>query len=80
MDTKTILADLRTERERLDQAISALEALNGVRPRRGRPAATAPAGNGRRRRRRGMSAAARKRMSEMMKARWADRRRRAKAA
>ena len=77
MDRQRILADLRNERQRLDEAITALEALDGVRPRgvRGRPAGTAT-----RRRRGGMSAAARKRMSEMMKARWAERRRKAKAA
>lgn len=78
MDRQRILADLRNERQRLDEAITALEALDGVRPRgvRGRPAGTAT----RRRRRGGMSPAARKRMSEMMKARWAERRRKAKAA
>lgn len=76
MDTRRILSDLRAERQRIDQAISALESLDGAAPRgrRGRPPAAAAA-PGRRRRRR-MSAAARKRMSEMMKQRWAERKRR----
>lgn len=79
MDTRRILSDLRAERQRLDQAISALESLDGAAPRgrRGRPPAAAAAQPGRRRRRR-MSAATRKRMSEMMKQRWAERKRRAK--
>ena len=81
MDTRRILSDLRAERQRIDQAISALESLDGAAPRtgrRGRPPAAAAA-PGRRRRRR-MSAATRKRMSEMMKQRWAERKRRAKGA
>jgi hypothetical protein len=65
MNVSKLLAELRAERSHLDKAISALEGLDGA-PRR------AP---GRRRRRRGrMSAAGRKRISEMMKARWAARR------
>lgn len=73
-----ILAELRSERDRLDEAIAAIEkigtAANGTGRRRGRPGrpAASAAPNGRRRRR--MSAAARKRISEMMKARWAERR------
>ena len=77
MDIQSILADLKRERDRLSSAIAALE--GGAR-RRGRPAGSgsssaAPAG---RRRRRHMSAASRKRISEMMKQRWAERKRKGK--
>ena len=76
MDIKNILADLKTERERLDRAISALEGL-GVR-RRGRPVGSGLGATGSKRKRRHMSAASRKRISEMMKQRWAERKRKAK--
>jgi hypothetical protein len=64
MDTRNILTSLIAERKRIDQAIVALEALNSA-PKQA---------TGRGRRHGGMSAAARKRMSQMMKARWAARR------
>lgn len=79
MDIQSILTDLKRERDRLNSAIAALE---GPGPRRrGRPAGSgaaskAPAGK---RPRRHMSAAARKRISEMMKQRWAERKRKSKA-
>ena len=69
MDIQQILADLRSERDRIDAAIQALE---GGRKGRGRPV-----GSGKRRT---MSPAARKRISEMMKLRWAERKKKAKAA
>ena len=58
-----------TERDRIDQAIAALQAVNSTgRPRVGRPPKAA-----RKPRRRGrMSAAARRKMSRMMKQRWAQ--------
>ena len=68
-----ILAELRDERDRLNQAISALEGQGVKGGRRG-------AGVGGPRRRRRMSPDARRRISEMMKKRWAERKRRAKAA
>ena len=71
MDLENILAELRSQRARIDQAISALEGIAGPSaPRRGRPpkSQTAPAT---RQRRRTMSAAARKRISDAMKQRWA---------
>jgi len=69
MDTTRILAELRAERNRIDQAISALEAVNSTGRRRvGRPPRAA-----RKVRRRGrMSAAARRKMSRLMKQRWAQ--------
>jgi len=81
MDIKRMLADLNAERERIEKAIQALDQLNATSapavPRRGRPAgkslpAPAAANSGRGRRR--MSAAARKRLSQLAKARWAERR------
>lgn len=71
MNLENVLAELRSERARIDRTISALEGLAGPSaPRRVRPANSenAPA---RRQRRRHMSAAARKRISEAMKQRWA---------
>jgi exonuclease VII small subunit len=64
VDTKAIIAELEEERERLDRAIQALQT--------GRV--------GRRRRRGRLSAAARQRISEGMKRRWAQRKRKEKAS
>ena len=71
MDINRILAELTTERTRLDAAISAIEGMNRTGARRGRPP-------GRRRGRRRLSAAARKRISAAQKARWARQKRAAK--
>jgi hypothetical protein len=61
MDTAGIIAALEAERDRLNTAITALRST-----RAGRPAGT----NGRKRH---LSAAARKRISEAQKKRWAAR-------
>jgi len=69
MNIDRILAELRAERHRIDQAISALQAVNSTEPRRvGRPlrAAAIPRKRGR------MSAAARRKMSRLLKQRWAQ--------
>jgi hypothetical protein len=67
MNFTTILAELRTERTRIDHAINAIESLNNPDGfRRGRTA-TAP-----KRRRRQLSAAARRKLSRLMKQRWAQ--------
>ena len=71
MEIERILSDLKSERDRIDSAIRALE---GGRAGRG---PGRPVGSGRRRRT--MSPAARKRISEMMKLRWAERKKKAKA-
>lgn len=69
MDTSQIVGELESQRDRLTQAIDALR--NGhsgprlVKGRRGR---------------RHLSAAAKRRISEMMKKNWAERKRAAKAA
>jgi exonuclease VII small subunit len=71
MDTQQIISELESERDRLDQAITALR--GSMRGRRG------PVGRGKRGRRH-LSAAAKRRISEMMKKRWAERKRAMKAA
>jgi hypothetical protein len=69
MDTHQIITELEAERDRLEKAISALRgSLTGR-----------SAGRGRRGRRR-LSAAAKRRISEMMKKRWAERKKAMKAA
>jgi len=64
MDTSKILVQLRSERERIDQAIQALESLDGVSTRR-----TSNSAGGRKRRR--LRAEARRRSSQAQKKRWA---------
>ena len=63
MNTEQILQQLRNERDRLTKALDALEGHG----RRGRPASTKKSSGG-------ITAAGRKKLSEMMKARWAARR------
>lgn len=77
MDIQKILSDLRKERDRL---VRAIEALVGVESRqtgkkRGRPAKSGP---GKKRRRGGLTPEGRRRLSEAMKRRWAERRKKAK--
>lgn len=68
MDIKKIIAELRAERDKIAAAISALEAVNSApsgqadRP----PRATARSRRGR------MSAAARRKLSRLLKQRWAQ--------
>src|SRR5580658_1669366 len=80
MDTSRILTDLRAERDRIDQAINALEALNGKAVRN---AATFQEGstprvsqpiNSQGGARPSISAAGRERISEAAKKMWAQRR------
>lgn len=78
MDIQNVLADLKRELARLDAAIDALQGLGSGRNRGpGRPAGSGrpKAGGGRRH----MSPAARRRISEIMKKRWAERKRAAKS-
>jgi hypothetical protein len=83
MNIQSVLQELETERNRVNEAIAALESLQGVSsaPRRGRPPKNPQGGTLiAMPKKRIMSAAARKRISEMMKKRWAERRRRNRAA
>jgi hypothetical protein len=70
MDTRMILAELNAERNRIEKAIAAITGLNhfGTTARR---AAGTSAGQ-KRGRRRPMSAAARRKLSRLLKARWAS--------
>ena len=71
MDTQQIISELEAERDRLEQAISALRgSVHARRPGAGRG----------RRGRRHLSVAAKRRISEMMKKRWAERKKAMKAA
>ncbi len=77
MEIQNVLAELKRERAQLDAAIEALQGLSsGGKRGPGRPAGSgkAKASTGRRH----MSAAARKRISDMMKKRWAERKKAAK--
>ncbi|HEY5030003.1 MAG TPA: hypothetical protein VIK39_16465 [Candidatus Angelobacter sp.] len=67
LDRQSIIAELEAERDRLDSAIAALQGRQGSRTSTatGRP-------DGRRRR---LSAAARKKIGQAMKKRWAERKR-----
>jgi hypothetical protein len=76
LEIDKIVADLKKERDRLVKAISALVGMGGPAPagkKRGRkPGPKAAAKKGKRRG--GISKEGRKRLSEMMKKRWAERR------
>ena len=84
MNINAMLSALRVERQRLDQAIAALEALDDTATRtsvrKRNPAGASQSTGLKSRRRRRMSAAGRKRISKMMKARWAARRKATKKA
>ena len=75
LDISQILTELRRERDRINDAITALEKVTEKVGRRGGAARQA----GKRRRRR-LTPEGRKRLSDMMKKRWAERKRRDKAA
>jgi hypothetical protein len=70
MDTKNILADLRAEFSRLTKAIAVLESLDGTVTATTPTAKAAPKQS----KKRGLTPAGRRRLSAMMKARWAARR------
>ena len=74
MEIDRIVADLKKERDRLIRAITALAGAGAATAgRRGRPAASKP-GTTKRKRRGGITKEGRKRLSELMKKRWAERR------
>lgn len=82
MNLQVIVAELKKERDRIDRAIAALDAIstnNGSRETKGRARAARPAStrSSRRSRKGHLTAAGRKRLSELMKRRWAERRRKA---
>ena len=70
MDIQSLLSDLKTHRNQIDQAISALEGL-ASQARRGRPPKATQAATATGQSRRRMSAAARARIGAAKKAWWA---------
>jgi hypothetical protein len=76
LEIDRIVADLRREAERIGKAITALmgSATAGT-AKRGRKAKAAPQGIQKRKRRGRLTPEGRKRLSEAMKKRWAERRR-----
>jgi hypothetical protein len=71
MDTTNIVAQLRQEVSRIEQAIAALVGLGQTAPRRGRPPKSASAPQANRRGPRKMSASARAKIAAAQRARWA---------
>jgi hypothetical protein len=76
LDLQKIVADLREEMERIGRAIGLLEQSGAPKARRGRkPGSTMSAVVASAKpKRRGLTPAGRKRLSELMKKRWAERR------
>jgi len=73
MDINSIVVELKKERDRLDRAIAALDGegrTNGATRTAGRPVAHKRGGSR-------LTPAGRKRLSDMMKKRWAERRKKA---
>jgi hypothetical protein len=77
LDLEKIVAELEQERDRLNQAIALLKERNF--PANARKTAAGDDRGSVARRGRGLTAAGRKRLSELMKKRWAERRRKAKS-
>lgn len=81
MDTEKIVADLKTEKERLDRAIAALEETDVRSPAVRRRNLTTPLASAHakpaKQTGRQLTAEGRKRLSESMKKRWAERRKKA---
>jgi hypothetical protein len=74
MDTKDILTDLRAELILLDRIIAAIEALDGIATATPRVTTAAAKSAPEQAKKRGLTPAGRRRLSEMMKKRWAARR------
>ncbi len=73
MNIPQILSSLRAERDRINKAIAALEGLDGAEAST-HPRQTSASAKGYRRKKGGLTAAGRQRLSENMKKRWAERR------
>jgi hypothetical protein len=79
MSLESIVSDLKAERNRIDQAISVLESnqgWNGRNPAPSRKAASVSRPSVRKRRGH-LTAAGRRKLSQLMKQRWAQRRKKA---
>jgi hypothetical protein len=78
MSLESIISDLKSERNRIDQAISVLQssqARNRRKPTAPRKASSANTSSPKRRGH--LSAEGRRKLSQLMKARWAERRKKA---
>jgi hypothetical protein len=76
LEIDRIVADLRREAERIGKAITALlGSATGAPAKRGRKAKAVPQGTQKRKRRGRLTPEGRRRLSEAMKKRWAERRR-----
>jgi hypothetical protein len=73
MNLEFIVSELKKERDRIDRAIAALDGTHTERAVA--PAKASSSERGRVSRKHRLSAAGRKRLSELMKRRWAERRR-----
>jgi hypothetical protein len=81
MNIANIITDLKAERDRIEKAIAAITMIGLRGKQRGRPPKSAlSSASNRRRRRNRLTPAGRKRLSEMMKARWAARRKKQNVA
>jgi hypothetical protein len=69
-----IVAELKSEMDRIGRAIGLLETNEAPKARRGRPPGSTIAKASKKPGRKGLTPAGRKRLSEMMKKRWAERR------
>jgi hypothetical protein len=78
LDLEKIVAELEQERDRLSQAIAVLKERDS--PTSARKTAAGNGSGSVARHGRGLTAAGRKRLSELMKKRWAERRRKAKSS
>jgi hypothetical protein len=74
MNLGTVIADLKREAERISRAIAALAGLGTMEPARKTRARASGSTTSKRKKRGGMTAAGRKRLSMLMKKRWAERR------
>jgi len=72
MDIDSVVAELRNKADSISRALAALSGV-GTTPRRKRSVRTAKRGKSRAKRRGGLTAAGRKRLSMLMKKRWAAR-------
>jgi hypothetical protein len=70
VNLQQIVTELKAERDRLDRAISAIAGINSIGARRGRRPAAVSVPEPRRRGR--VSAAARRKLSRLLKQRWAQ--------
>lgn len=74
MDLGTVIADLKREAERISRAMAALAGLGPTEPARKKRVGASRGTTSKRKKRGGMTPAGRRRLSMLMKKRWAERR------